>query len=95
ETELRETLEATGQPAKRGQLRQIFVEANGHCSLTQAEWTKALEAMELRLNTGVWPDNQFFPNNQGKPADPTALRFNNSFNPGQFPQPRHRSPRGN
>ncbi|MCP5227942.1 hypothetical protein [Accumulibacter sp.] len=82
ETELRETLDATGQLAKRAQLRQTFVEANGHCALTQAEWTVAIEAMEKRLTTGVWPGNDFFPNNGND------LRFNNAFDAGQYPQPR-------
>ena len=73
---------ATGQLAKRAQLRQTFVEANGHCALTQAEWTVAIEAMEKRLKTGVWPGNDFFPNNGND------LRFNNAFDAGQYPQPR-------
>ncbi len=90
ETVLRQTLDATGQLLKKRQLRQVYVEANGHCTLTQAEWTVALEAMERRLDTGVWPGNAFFPNNMGGPVVPEydqRLRFNNAFNPGPFPQP--------
>jgi pimeloyl-ACP methyl ester carboxylesterase len=82
ETELRETLDATGRPAKSQQLRQTFIEANGHCSFTQAEWTVALEAMEKRLDSGVWPGDAFFPH------DPdNGLRFNSAFDAGQYPQP--------
>lgn len=88
ETELRETLDATGRVKKQRQLRQTFVNANGHCVLTRAEWTKALEAMERRLDTGVWPSASFFPNNPGDPSDPDDdLRFNTTFDPGQYPQP--------
>jgi pimeloyl-ACP methyl ester carboxylesterase len=86
ETVLRQTLDATGQLLKKRQLRQVYVEANGHCTLTQAEWTKALEAMEQRLDTGVWPGNAFFPK-VDNPVYDQRLRFNNDFVPGPFPQP--------
>ena len=88
ETELRETLDATGRVKKQRQLRQTYVNANGHCALTQAEWTRALEAMEKRLDTGVWPGDAFFPNSLGDPDNPDDdLRFNNAFDPGRYPQP--------
>ncbi len=80
ETALRETLDAAGGVLKERQLKQKFVNANGHCSLTQAEWTKALNAMEQRLDRGVWPEDSFF-------TDDPALRFNSDFDPGPFPQP--------
>jgi hypothetical protein len=86
ETVLRQTLDATGQLLKKQQLRQVYVEANGHCTLTQAEWTVALEAMEQRLDTGVWPGNAFFPK-VDNPLYDQRLRFNNDFVPGPFPQP--------
>ncbi|TVR66876.1 MAG: hypothetical protein EA420_01235 [Candidatus Competibacteraceae bacterium] len=90
ETVLRQTLDATGQLLKRRQLRQVYVEANGHCTLTQAELTVALRAMELRLNRGSWPGDTFFPNNTkgaGKPPYDLRLRFVKGFDPGPFPQP--------
>ncbi len=89
ESALRETLDATGQASKKKMLRQVFVDSNGHCTLTQAEWRVALEAMEKRLDTGFWPGSGFFGNNNGgNTAEPDDdLRFNNTFNPGQYPQP--------
>ena len=82
ETVLRETLDAAGGPAKRRQLLQKLVRSNGHCTLTQAEWELALDAMERRLDHGVWPGDRFFPNRPDH-----GLRFENDFDPGPFPQP--------
>lgn len=84
ETELRETLEHAGGFRKQRQLLQKYVEANGHCTLTQADWTAALVAMEHRLKTGRWSD-AFFVDFEGESYD-ERVRFVD-FDPGQFPQP--------
>ncbi len=79
ETAYRETVAAARKSRK---LRQVFVESNGHCAITEQEWLKALEGIEARLDTGAWPGSDFFTN------DPAAgLRFVNGFDPGPFPQP--------
>lgn len=91
ETEFRETLVAAKGAAtvqNRQLLRQSFVEANGHCVLTQAEWTRAIEAMEYRLDRGVWPGSSFWNSPPSPiPGHDGLLRFNDGFNPGQYPQP--------
>ena len=79
ETAYREQVAAAGKSRK---LRQVFVESNGHCTLTEQEWLKAIEGIEARLDTGAWPEPDFYPNN---PA--AGLRFVDGFDPGPFPQP--------
>lgn len=79
ETEYRETVEA----AERGRkLRQVYVDANGHCSFTGAEWLRAIDGLSHKLDTGKWPGDDFFSH------DPqSGLRFVEGFNPGPFTQP--------
>lgn len=40
----------------RPMLRQTFVHRAGHCEFTPAETITALQALDLRLTTGVWKD---------------------------------------
>jgi hypothetical protein len=81
ETEYRNAVTAAG---KGGDLRQVYVQAIGHCSFTGEEWLAAVRAMQRRLERRRWPSDTelaaLFP------FSPPALRFV-PFNPGPFPQP--------
>jgi hypothetical protein len=80
-TEYRRTLAAAG---KSRDLRQVFVQSNGHCTFTAEEWLAALWAMGRRLDSGEWPSDK----NLRKifKFSPPQLRFV-PFAPGPFPQP--------
>jgi hypothetical protein len=83
-TEYRQTLVAAD---KARDLRQVFVEANGHCAITPVEWLATLTAMSRRLDRGRWPsDDEMSDIFVYSPKD--GLRFV-KFNPGRYPQPPH------
>ena len=74
-TVYQETVEASGAS---NLLVQKYTEGNMHVVFTPEQVYAAFEAMESWLNTGIPPDDDFFP---------TAMGFDNGYTPPDWPQP--------
>ena len=59
-------------------LVQVFTNGVGHCAFTPDQWFAVVSAMDFWLETGLTPDDSFFPEDSG---------FDNSYEPNPWFQP--------
>ncbi|WP_242148764.1 alpha/beta hydrolase family protein [Sphingomonas sp. BAUL-RG-20F-R05-02] len=66
-------------------LRQVYVQATGHCTFNAAETVAAITVLDRRISTGRWDDAALLASSLNRSAGPTA-RFA-AYRPARFLRP--------